>query len=601
MRWIVTILLALATAAPAAAELDVPDFEKEIAKKERAASKLDRQDPAAAEVARQELEQLRLDAAAELARYGERALDEEYDLALAEKLLERGQDIALRDELAQLAMHIVDIREDVLHRHAQGALTYERLSAKGAAQDTDGWFELRKEYRDLVRWHEVDRGIKKLHDRSGKELFPRLLDRGDADMAAGNHRRAVELYEAADEIRPGAEGLPARLRTARDRCRADELAAEAEALLDTGGRAFGRAIELYDEALGLNEGHPPLLDGREIAVQRGVVVLLEDAARAHADSKDLEALQLVDRARALSTPHGPTHAATAEAEGVYRESLSRHLVIRGDEYAGYGNHAQAYVDYALAAAIHDGAGVDRRMDDALSHITEALPYTVVLEPPALGDANSWGDLAGAFSKALRPRIDEALDGPRYHVDMSSRGVDGADAVVSGEFRSFDVTLDCGEGNWCKAQLEASLEIGFHKAISGTSDRQLLMYSSTHEGYDDEPLEGVGAAGPERDPAEILPDDDACIREMIGALADQARDAILAHVHTHGDRWKVHFEQQHPNWQTAYGAEDLLLLLLSDPARSEAAADWAAEELLRRYGLRWSDRSADLEHIRPLTR
>lgn len=594
MKMIFAISIALAFAWSAAAEIEVPDYEKQIAAKQREVEKLDRQDPYSAAEASRELDQLRHDAAEALAAFGERALDEEYDLALAEQLLERGQDIEQVGELATLATRIADIRSDVILRHSQGSYTYERLSGDpDFHRQVDTWFELLEEYRDLVRWHEVDREIKKIHDRIGKKIFPLLIGDGEAAMVAGDHHRAALRYEAAIEVKPRAEDLQARAKTARNYCRADELADEAEALLDADEHEFARAIELYDEALALHEGHPPLLQGRDLANQRGIEVLLAEASRAHDRSEDLEASRLVLRARALITSHAPTHAALDEAEASYREALSLQLADRGDEYAGYGDHARAYVEYALAAAVHGDVGVGQRMDDALARVSENLHYEVAIHPPSPGDVTGWGDIAGAFFEALQPRVEGTLDGAQYHASVSYRDRGKSDAVVTAEFRSFDVALDYGDGNWCKAQLDASLEIQIHPKSTGESSTQLLTYSNT--------LEGVDGDAPGHDPTEVVPDDDACIQEMVDALAALASDAIVLHVHTHGDRWKTHFEQQGANWQTAYGAEDLLLLLLSEPAHSEAAVAWAREELRIRWGLRWDDRSADLEHIRLLTR
>ncbi len=590
------ISIALAFAWSAAAEIEVPDYEKQIAAKQREVERLDRQDPYSAAQASRDLDQLRHDAAEALAAFGERALDEEYDLALAEQLLERGQDIDQVDELALLATRIADIRSEVVLRHSQASYTYERLSGDpDIHRQVDAWFELLEEYRDLVRWHEVDREIKKIHDRIGKKIFPLLIGDGEAAMVAGDHRRAAQRYEAAIEVKPKAEDLQARAHTARDYCRADELAEEAEALLDADEHEFVRAIELYDEALALHEDHTPLVEGRDLANRRGIEVLLADAARAHDRRKDLEASQLLQRARSLSTTHAPTLAALDEAEAVYGEALARRLAARGDEYAGYDDHARAYVEYALAEAVYDGATVEQRMDDALARITKDLHYTVAVTPPAHGDVSGWGDLSSSFFEALRPRMESALDGTDLHAGVTFRNPNGADAVVSGEFRSFDVALDYGDENWCKARLDASLEIQIQPDGIDAPITQLLTYSNTHEGYPaDEAPEGT-------DPTQVVPDDDACIQEILDALADQTRDAVLAHVRTHGDRWKVHFEQQHANWQNAQGIADLLLLLLSDPCHSKEAADWARAELRTRWGLRWDDRSADLEHIRLLTR
>ncbi len=555
MRWIVTLVLALATAAPAAAEIEVPDFEKEIAKKAREAGKLERQDPAAAEVAQQELEQLRQDAAAELARFGERALDEEHDLALAERLLQRGQDIADLDALLQLAVRIVDIREDVRVRHTSGKHTYERLCASAdTARDDEAWFALFDEYRDLVHWYRVDRTIKKVHDGVCERVYPLLVARGDADMEAGDCRQAIQRYEVAAEIDPGDDGLRTRLRTSTDCLRDDELKTEA-------------------------------------------LALLEDASRAHANGRDLEALQMVDRARSLSFSHEPTRAALDEAFDLYRVPVGDRLVARGDEYAGYGYHAQAYMEYVLAAAVSDRVDVARRLDDALSRSREHVHYQVAIAPSSQGAVTGWGDIAGAFSAALGQRMEDSLDDPQYHASVTSDGHEGADAAVTGEYRAFDVALEFSsetrggaEVTRCKAQLDASLEIQIHQHSTGLSSSQLLTYSNSYEGFcADEPVEGEDA----------IPGDDACIDELVGGLADQARDAIVGHVHTHGDRWKAHFEQLHPNEQTAHGVEDIARLLLSEPAYSEAEADWAVQELLRRTGLRWEDQSVDFQAIRPL--
>lgn len=723
MRWILTLALALAVASPAAAELDVPNYEKQISKKEKEIKKLTRKDPEAAATAEQELEQLRRDSAVGLAQFGQRALDEEHDLELAEELLERGSEIVQVDDLVALATRIAEIREDVIARHADGTHTYERLAEDKDTQSQKGaWFRLFEEYRYLVLWNEVDKKITKVHAKIGKKVFSLLVAQGDEDMEAEEYRQAMERYEAAAEIKPRKKDLLAKLQTARDYHRANELGIEAKALLDADKRNYDEAISLYHQALSLHSGYAPLVDGLDLANQRGIEVLMEDAAATYGKKQFIESLRILVRAKALSTTHQPTNEALAEMDGNYRETAGTRLMARGDQYAADGYHAQAYAEYELADAVSSRVDVDQRLRDAHAAAMELVPYEMVIAAPSNGGHTGWGSIGMAFSMSLNQRLDASLNESRYHANVEFLELYDTDAAVTGEYSAFDVArgrqtetrtksyvarrymvpnpsystalayeeekrLEMNEAwdryqawkadaaadeaaclanppadgyprsdpmdpcygldgvdicycqgrqysssdydtaksrydsavsdrentpseieeeeirehsydvIWYTAQLTANLEILIYQALTGLNWTRTLSYSNSYKDYSvAEQVMGVDQTVLEYGHEASMPSNDTCVYEMVGALADQARDTVLGHLQTHGDRWKVHFEQQHANWQTAHGAQDIVMVLLSDPAHSSEARIWAEHELERRTGLQWTGKTANLEFI-----
>ncbi len=425
--------------APVSMAADVDDLLKDITKQQKLVKKLSKKDPTRAGQASEKLDGMRKEASREIGAVGTQRLNEDFDVAGARKLLERAREMGIDgSEIGELERSIQKLEDKVISGHENGVETYTRLDEQGNPSSRAGeWLRLHDQYRELANYAELNKEINKYAKKIGKVAFPLLVSQGDTNMDAEEYVKAVESYQKATDIKPKDKELAPKLQRAKDYKKANELGLEAKNLLEADKRNFRDCIDLYERALGLHPDYKPLMDGLEIARQRGTEVLMEDAQKQYGDNEFIRAVRTLESAKRLHSSHEPTREALRVMDGNYRETVGTRLIARGDTYAADGFNGQAYVEYMLAGKISSRVSAKAKADAALAGAKALVPYVLQVGTPSLGAAEGFGDVHTSFQYGLKSKLSQSSI-PRKHNTRIVYDDSERDASFGGNFAAFRV-------------------------------------------------------------------------------------------------------------------------------------------------------------------